>query len=203
MQLPINGSMDAPPFFHTEYAHDIITFNGVNYSGVSGEIGGWPQNPVRVKDRMMYWRSDEKIVGAGWNLEFRIPLPRASPDPDGNPQVWSGQCMMGYSPERGSAYISSPFYPDGEGSEDCVFIVPQGWYLSAVRFSTRSEDNFLTVNGQQYSGNAGPPVGLQLNGLIRWHAPSRHMKDECVNTKPFVCGFYIQLTKLQPTSFNE
>lgn len=39
--------MDALPFFHTEYAHDLVTFNGVNYSGVSGEIGGWPRKPVR------------------------------------------------------------------------------------------------------------------------------------------------------------
>ena len=76
MQLPLNGSMDAPPFFYTEYAHDVVTFNGVNYSGVSGEIGGWPRDPVRVHDSMMYWRSDEKIVGDGWDLEFRIPLPR-------------------------------------------------------------------------------------------------------------------------------
>ena len=38
MQLPLNGSMDAPPFFYTEYAHDVVTFNGVNYLGVGGEI---------------------------------------------------------------------------------------------------------------------------------------------------------------------
>ena len=49
LQLPLNGTIDAPPFFSTEYQHDVVTFNGVNYSGVNGEIGGFPSRVMHVK----------------------------------------------------------------------------------------------------------------------------------------------------------
>ena len=198
LQLPLNGTIDAPPFFSTEYQHDVVTFNGVNYSGVNGEIGGFPSRVMHVKksESRMRWHSDGKVVGGGWRFDFWIPEPRAPPDPSSEPRVYSGACHLAYRPgATGMCSLSSEFYPDGiVKGESCLFIVPQGWYVANVKFAARSPKNVLTIGGRNYSGDAaGPPLGLRVTGLVQWDAAEYEDHDACSETKPFVCGFTIEM----------
>ena len=102
---------------------------------------------------------------------------------------------MRYQPAAGQCALTSHYFPDGvvKGA-DCLFIVPQGWYVASVVFAARSSQNVLTMGGQSYSGNVGPKVGLKVTGLVHWHAAAQEDTYACGETKPFKCGFSILLS---------
>jgi len=197
LQLPLHGTIDAPPFFSTEYQHDIVVFNGVNYSGVNGEIGGFPEEVMHVNasDSVMRWHSDGKIVGGGWSFDFWIPEPRAPPDPSSQPRVYSGLCHLLYQSAAGRCTLTSHFFPEGVAQgEQCLFIVPQGWYVASLVFAARSSKNVLSISGRNFSGDVGPPVGLRVTGLVHWVAMAQEDTTACRVTKPFKCGFTMLLS---------
>ena len=179
-----------------------MLFNGVNYSGVNGEIGGFPVHAMHVNasDSVMRFHSDGKVVGGGWRFDFWIPEPRLPPDPSSEPRVYSGACHLLYQPAKGRCVLTSQFFPDGVvKGEWCVFIVPQGWYVANVVFAARSSKNVLTMGGQNYSGDTGPPLGLKIMGLVYWDATEFEDHDTCVGTKPFKCGFTIEMSPYNST----
>ena len=202
MRLPANGTMLAQPVFATEYLHDVLQLNGRNYSGIQREVGGIPPDPpghpLVITDTNMYWWPDDRIVGTGWELVFSIPEPIPPPDPGSAPRVYSGDCMFAYNPDSGTGYLSNRNYMAGITVGHCIIIVPQGWYVSHVDFYTRSVNNTLSIGEQVYSGSAGPSVGLQLSGLVRWDAAHFVSHHDCGFVKPFRCGFYIGISKQQP-----
>ena len=206
MRLPAGGQAYAVPVFATEYQHDFLQLNGRNYSGIDREIGGIPQNgsghPFPVTDTNMYWRPDDRIVGTGWELTFSIPEPMPPPDPRSTPRVYSGACTFGWNPDKGTGFFRSHFYHEGIVVGHCVIIVPQGWYVSSVSFATKSSDNTLTIGEHVFSGSAGPPVGLQLSGLVRWDAAHFVEHHDCVDVAPYVCGFSISISKQKPKVYD-
>lgn len=195
MTMCVPWKIQDHPFFDTEAYRDVLIINGSKHSG----RGGGPPLGLSGEAGVVFeWQSDNKITAGGWQINFmrRDPLPPAPPpEPSGPPRVVSGQCHFSYDPDKGFGFISSWAYPNGifQG-KDCVVVVPQGWYITSSKLSASAGQDFLNVSNQAFTGLDGPPVGLQLSGLLLWTVagPTKY-KDECVNNSPFYCGFMLQL----------
>jgi len=85
------------------------------------------------------------------------------------PPGWqfSGNC------EVSGGCVQSLGYPSyyGNNHECTIFWNAAGRpTLSSVDMQTEARYDILTVNGQEYSGTGGPPVGTVVEGEVRWFA---------------------------------
>ena len=78
--------------------------------------------------------------------------------------VISGPCVSA------GGCITSPNFPNSYGnSEFCEVVAPhQPLYLTS--FETEDGRDFLTIDGQAFSGSSGPPQGSTSSGMILWNS---------------------------------
>lgn len=69
--------------------------------------------------------------------------------------------------------MASPNFPNDYGtSESCEIVAPER-ALYITQFETESSNDFLTINGQNYSGLSGPLQGtISFLDVIRWNSNS-------------------------------
>ena len=66
--------------------------------------------------------------------------------------------------------VQSPNFPHDYGnSELCEIMAPEK-ALYFTSFSTEGDRDFLTIDGQAYSGSSGPPQGSTSSGIILWNS---------------------------------
>ena len=65
--------------------------------------------------------------------------------------------------------VQSPNFPNSYGnSELCEILAPEK-ALYFTHFATEGDSDFLTIDGEAYSGVSGPPQGTTSSGIILWN----------------------------------
>lgn len=146
--------------FGTENGLDILTVNGIRYSGSKGPDGVIPYEDIT-------WHADPGVGGRGWKLcsGSKMEARMAAPHPTTWFEVKLGNCTT-----TSNGCIMSPNYPQEYGDgETCSIKVFDGnaMPLQVQDFATESHLDLLTVNGQPYSGVVGPS-GVVPTGMIHW-----------------------------------
>jgi len=148
--------------FNTELGYDVLVVNGIRYSGRRSPEGVTPFTDI-------LWYSDPTTSKTGWRLcsAPRIPLPAQAEDLSRELHVVEGPCTA----DRDGCAMS-PNYPEPYGnSQACIINVSLGTTLPLMvrDFSTESQIDFLTVNGEAFSGIHGPD-GVVPRGQIFWRS---------------------------------
>ncbi|CAE7412619.1 unnamed protein product, partial [Symbiodinium natans] len=141
--------------FATELDWDILTIDGVQFSGTGGPAGVLPRERIT-------WAADESVTDSGWKiclaaaeaaLAWRVASGSCSMDPDG--------CISstGYQDIGGQ-------YPDNDA---CTIAVASDnmQAIDVVAFSTEAGKDRLLVNGVAYDGSTGP-VDIVPTADITW-----------------------------------
>jgi len=152
--------------FLTEAEYDILAINGQRYSGRNGPSDVTPQGTI-------IWTSDSIDRNQGWKL---CPvLPRETPPP-GYSGLWvtSGTCSID---SKGCAV--SPNYPQQYGNDQACSIAAINMInpaITAQSFLTEMTFDYMQVNGQKFSGTAGPQK-VAVIGPITWSSDYATAKD--------------------------
>jgi len=148
--------------FGTENGFDVLTVNGIRYSGSRG-----PEGVIPYED--MTWHADPALGGQGWKICSGKKLPlrqkRFAPHPTTWFEVRQGNCTT-----TSNGCIMSPNYPQEYGDGDsCAIKVFDGnlMPIQVQDFVTESHIDVLKVNGEAYSGTIGPS-GVVPSGIIEW-----------------------------------
>ena len=64
--------------------------------------------------------------------------------------------------------VASSNFPNNYGNSELCEIVAPDQSLYFMRFETEIDQDFLTIDGQAYSGSSGPPQGTTSSGIILW-----------------------------------
>lgn len=148
--------------FETQSCCDHVTVNGVQYSGVVGPHGIVPTGTVT-------WNSDYSATTSGFRLclvDSGLLAPPAPPPPPPSGQwiVQSGSCGIDYE-----GCLISPNHPYNYGnSEACTMHASPTAPIFVSHFSTESCCDVVVVNGNRYSGAAGPS-GVAPTGTVSWN----------------------------------
>jgi len=143
--------------FSTEAQFDILAINGQRYSGTVGPKHVTPQGTV-------VWTSDSIDHNSGWQL---CPSPPRGTPPPGYSGFWvsSGACSV-----DSTGCVASPNYPHQYGNDQACSIEAINMInptITAQSFLTETAHDYMTVNGQQYSGTDGPRK-VVVSGPITW-----------------------------------
>ena len=151
--------------FETENNYDVLTINGVKYSGARGPTLVEPTGPIE-------WASDGSVSRKGWKLctaEAPEQGEEQSDAPAG-PITSTGGCPI---TDDGQC-VTTPNFPRNYGdSETCSITVAQGKTVSATDFETERHWDKLTINGVVYSGTDGPQ-SVQPTRAITWSSDRSH-----------------------------
>mmetsp|Transcript_81859 Transcript_81859/g.226869 ORF Transcript_81859/g.226869 Transcript_81859/m.226869 type:complete len:1040 (+) Transcript_81859:105-3224(+) len=163
--IGVNTSTAGPlrsEFFSTERGYDVLTVNGMRFSGAHAPDGITPYEDL-------VWVADTEATASGWKLCAAAPVvggaAGAPQDIAGELTVVDGMCALS---EPGC--VSSPNYPQRYGNdESCTINVTEGntLPLRIADFITEWQLDALTVNNKAYSGMEGPD-GVVPNGQILW-----------------------------------
>ena len=165
--------------FDTEAGFDVLTVDGVQYSGeqVGGtdeysNDGGGPvlDGVTLAAGSQITWESDYSGVGAGF-IVCGVDLPSVSPTPAEYVQLFSLSAGAQYGcavvdPTNGGEPGSC--ITDGPGnyanSQRCTFTVGRSAQLVVVSFDTERYADELLINGRYYSGTIAQ-VRSSLDGV--------------------------------------
>jgi hypothetical protein len=154
--------------FETESYFDTLTVNGEIFSGTTGPEG------LVVPSGSIDWLSDGSVTKQGWKLcpaegPPSTLLPTPAP-PTTAPWIKvSGPCTVDTD---GCAL--SPNYPGKYGNnEECYILIlnPAAFPIQVSDFDTEKDYDFLTVDGESYSG-ATFPGDVIPTGFISWASDS-------------------------------
>ena len=111
--------------------------------------------------------SPHNSTGEHFRLFSRMYSPESCRQPrtgGENFNVLSGPCTST------GRCITSPNFPNNYGnSEFCEVVAPhQPLYFTS--FETEDGRDFLTIDGQAFSGSSGPPQGSTSSGMILWNS---------------------------------
>eukprot|EP00035_Acanthoeca_spectabilis_P026506 m.462993 g.462993 ORF g.462993 m.462993 type:complete len:619 (-) comp22858_c0_seq1:180-2036(-) len=176
--------MLTPYFFHTEAGFDFLYVNGRAFSGSGEGLGGVIANAGSTIE----WRTDHSIVEQGWNIcGEETPPPVFS--------VTSASATASCHTTRRGMCIREAVGVHGN-NERCIFEARIATTLSVIQFDVEAGYDAVTVNGQSYSGAAGPiGVAVSAGGAIEWAS------DYSVNRDGFeLCATVFELTAAAPTS---
>uniref|UniRef100_A0A7S1S1Z8 CUB domain-containing protein n=1 Tax=Alexandrium catenella TaxID=2925 RepID=A0A7S1S1Z8_ALECA len=158
--IGVNTSTAGPlkvEYFSTESGYDSLMVNGMRFTGNRG-----PQGLVPYED--IVWHTDSEAAATGWRICSAAKLVSQSQDSMGKLSLVEGNCTAA------DGCMLSPNYPNLYGNEEhCVFNVSDGNQLplSVRDFSTETQLDILTVNGESFSGIDGPD-GVIPKGQIEW-----------------------------------
>lgn len=159
--------------FETELYRDKLVVNGIQYSGSSDRA---PPNPLVTGE--IQWLSDASLNKAGWKFCLEpsgiTPAPTPAPTPVPTPAPVSEPPFSltgdGCTVVAGENCVTSLNFPLKYGADQSCTMAFNGEVdLSVETFQTEQGWDFLTLNGVEYSGSAGPPAGLTTGELV-WSA---------------------------------
>jgi len=135
--------------FQTEKGYDFLTVNGKKYSGDTGPKGVEPE----ASKGDIVWESDHSEHKKGFKL--CLP-PRAAPPPACDVSGWKvkdGACQV-----DDDCCLTSPKFPQQYGkSQTCTVTVGTApGPIESQKFATEATYDYLSVNGERYSGIGGP-----------------------------------------------
>ena len=64
--------------------------------------------------------------------------------------------------------VASPNFPNNYGNSELCEILAPDQSLYFTHFATEGDSDFLTIDGQAYSGSSSPPQGTTSSGIILW-----------------------------------
>jgi hypothetical protein len=169
-QFALHGTLlAAGTSIDTEGGYDWLTLNGNKLSG-NGPL------PIgSVMTGVQTWAADGDMQKTGWKLCTTAPAP--PPPPPIQNSLWSGPCVKDQA-----GCITSPNFPKPYGDNEVCKFVLQG-YISSSGTSFKSEAgyDFLTINGQKFSGvgsdHPGFPPTSQMTGQQIWTSDGAEVTD--------------------------
>lgn len=163
--------------FETEAAFDQLVLNGEAYSG-SKENGKKMEG--QLIEGSVKWFSDIAANAPGWKICAREKPPTTTTATTTSithgSWVIEGPCLVD---SNDTSCVTSPSFPLNYGDDETcnmwVFGIDD-WYLEIDRFQTEFGYDWLTVNGEKYSGEASKlrrhTHGIPITSHIEWETDS-------------------------------
>jgi len=134
--------------FNTELSRDWLTINGQSYSGTDSPAGIVPSGEIT-------WSTDGDTTETGFKL-----CPATG---QGMWEIVSGHCSI-----DDQECLLSPNYPEQYDNNDgCRIEANHPQKIASRAFNTELSRDWLTINGQSYSGTDSP-AGIVPSGEITW-----------------------------------
>ena len=162
--------------FNTESSFDVVTIGGHSYSGSTG-----PSNVAVTAGSTFTWSSDGSNPADGWQICLTTGL-----------QVQSGPsyCQIGAD---GCASTVGVQYTN---NERCTILVNAAGTLTATRFNTESQYDYVNIGGTQYSGKVTDffcdyhlaNVAVAAGTTFSWYSDESNTADGwtiCLTTSSF------------------
>jgi len=140
--------------FDTESGFDFLTLNGESYSGTTGPTG------VSVSaGAVMTWAADHSVTHSGWKVCLETPVSN---------DAFSVLSGLDWCTLSGDNCVENLNHGN---HEECRISILRTGSVSSTHFDTESGFDFLTLNGQSYSGTAGPNgVSVHAGSVMTWTA---------------------------------
>lgn len=159
--------------FETEAGYDFLTVDGHIFSGSYKEVRAL--HGFKMHEGMK-WQSDSSGSAPGWRICAREdPLPTTTyTTTSALPGAWVvvGPCEVSLND---TACVTSSGWAKGApygNDEQCVMSIYEGVpkFLEVLYFAVEEGHDFLTINGQQFSGHASEALWKihTIDGQIMW-----------------------------------